>query len=151
MDHTRKYLIVVAKFNKKVTDGLLDGTLRALREARVKESEIKIVRVPGTWEIPFAVSWFAGSDRPRAIIVLGAVIKHETSHDYWINHAVFPRLQQIAEDQMVPLTLGIITCDNEKQAIARSRNDKHNRGYIAGCAAVEMVKLLAHDVKRKAI
>ena len=147
MNHTRKYLIVAAKFNKKVADGLLAGARRALAEAKVKESEIKVVRVPGTWEIPFATNWFAGSDRPCAIIVLGAVIKHETSHDYWINHAVFPRLQQIAEDQMVPLTLGIITCDSEKQALARSRPDKENRGYVAAKAAVEMVQLLAHGDK----
>lgn len=149
MDHMRKYLIVVAKFNKKVTDGLLQGARKALREAKVKESEIKIVRVPGTWEIPFAANWFAGADRPCAIIVLGAVIKHETSHDYWINHAVFPCLQELAEEQMVPVTLGIITCDNDKQAIARSRNDKENRGYVAAKAAVEMVKLLSHDATRK--
>ncbi len=146
-DHIRKYLIVAATFNKNVTDGLLAGARRALSEAKVKESEIKVVRVPGTWEIPFATNWFAGGDRPCAIIALGAVIKHETSHDYWINHAVFPRLQQIAEDQMVPLTLGIITCDSEKQALARSRADKENRGYVAAKAAVEMVQLLAHGDK----
>ncbi|MDO8505736.1 MAG: 6,7-dimethyl-8-ribityllumazine synthase [bacterium] len=143
MDHTRKYLIVAARFNKKVTDGLLSGARRALRGAGVKDAEIKIVRVPGTWEIPFAANWFAGSDRPCAIIALGAVIKHETSHDYWINHAVFPYLQELAEEHMVPVTLGIITCDNEKQAIARSRADKENRGYVAAKAAVEMVTLLA--------
>ncbi len=147
----RKYLIVVAKFNKKVTDGLVAGARRALADAKVKESEIKIVSVPGTWEIPFAANWFAGADRPCAIIALGAVIKHETSHDYWINHAVFPALQEVAEEHMVPVTLGIITCNNEKQAIARSRTDKENRGYVAGKAAVEMVKLLTHDVARKVI
>lgn len=140
----RKYLIVVAKFNKKVTDGLLTGAKRALREAGVKTTQIKVVAVPGTWEIPFAANWFAGADRPGAIIALGAVIKHETSHDYWINHAVFPQLQEIAEEHMVPVTLGIITCDNEKQALARSRNNKENRGYVAAKAAVEMVKLLAY-------
>ncbi len=141
----QKYLIVAAKFNKNVTDGLLAGARRALRQAGVKDTEIKIVRVPGTWEIPFAANWFAGSDRPCAIIALGAVIKHETSHDYWINHAVFPCLQELAEEHMVPVTLGIITCDNEKQAIARSRADKENRGYVAAKAAVEMVKLLERD------
>lgn len=143
----RKYLIVAAKFNKKVTDGLLHGARKALREAGVKDAEIKIVRVPGTWEIPFAANWFAGHDRPCVIIALGAVIKHETAHDYWINHAVFPCLQALAEEHMVPVTLGIITCDNEQQASARSRNNKENRGYVAGKAAVEMVQLLKRNDK----
>ena len=142
MDHTRKYLIVAAKFNKKITDGLLQGARKALREAGVKDAEIKIVRVPGTWEIPFAANWFAGADRPCAIVALGAVIKHETSHDYWINQAVFPALQEVAQQHMVPVTLGIITCDNEKQAIVRSRADNENRGLVAAKAAIEMVRLL---------
>ena len=142
----RKYLIVAAKFNKKVTDGLLNGARKALRDAHIKESEIAIVRVPGTWEIPFAANWFAGSDRPCAIIAIGAVIKHATSHDYWINHAVFPYLQELAEEQMVPVTLGIITCDNEKQALERSANNKENRGYAAARAAVEMVALCARNI-----
>ena len=136
-----KYLIIVARFNKKVTDGLLKGARKALREVKVKDGEVKIVRVPGTWEIPFAANWFAGADRPCAIIALGAVIKHETSHDYWINHAVFPALQETMEEYHIPVTLGIVTCNTWKQAVARSRNNKENRGYAAAKAAIDMVKL----------
>ena len=136
----RKYLIVAARFNKKITDGLLQGALKAFHEAGVPKARIKIVRVPGSWEIPFGVRWFA-SEPPAAVVTLGAVIKHETTHDYWINHAIFPELQRLTEELMAPIALGIITCDSEKQAMARSRDNKDNRGYVAAKAAVEMAKL----------
>lgn len=136
----RNYFIIVAKFNKKITDGLLNGALRALKDAHIPPLRIRIVRVPGSWEIPIASRWFA-SDRPEAIITLGAVIKGDTTHDYWINHAIFPELQRIAEEMMIPVTLGIITCQTEAQAVERSRANKDNRGYVAAKTAVEMAKL----------
>ena len=145
------YLIVVAEFNKEITDGLLVGALAAFKEARVKKSQIKIVRVPGAWEIPIAcrILLAAVSKRRRsslrdgyaAIVTLGAVIKGATTHDFWINHAVFPALQKMAEEYLIPVTLGIITCNTWKQALARSRNNKENRGYVAAWAALRMAQL----------
>ena len=70
------------------------------------------------------------------------MIKGETTHDFWINHAVFPALQEIVEEYMIPVTLGIITCNSEEQAIARSRNNKENRGYVAAKAAIAMSHLV---------
>lgn len=136
-----RYAIVVAKFNKEITDGLLRGALKALKEARVKESQIKIVRVPGAWEIPIACHMLGRTKKYAAIVTLGAVVKGATTHDFWINHAVFPALQEVAEEYMIPVTLGIITCNTWKQAVARSRNNKNNRGYWAAKAAVEMAHL----------
>ncbi|OGL65632.1 6,7-dimethyl-8-ribityllumazine synthase [Candidatus Uhrbacteria bacterium RIFCSPLOWO2_01_FULL_47_24] len=137
-----KYAIIVAEFNKEITDGLLKGTLKAFKEAHVKQSQLKIVHVPGTWEIPFAAHMLGRTKKYAAIVTLGAVIKGETTHDFWINHAVFPALQEIVEEYMIPVTLGIITCNSEEQAIARSRNNKENRGYVAAKAAIAMSHLV---------
>lgn len=136
-----RYGIVVANFNKEITDGLLRGALKAFQEARVPSSRIKVVRVPGSWEIPLACHFLARTKKYAAIITLGAVVKGETTHDYWINHAIFPALQEVAEEYMIPVTLGIITCNTWKQAVARSRNNKENRGYVAAKAALEMAAL----------
>ena len=135
-----KYAIIVANFNKEITDGLLRGALKAFKEARVPASRIKIVRVPGSWEIPLAVHKLGRTKRYAAIVTLGAVIKGATTHDFWINHAVFPALQEAMEEYTIPITLGIITCNTWKQAVARSRNNKENRGYCAAKAAVQMWK-----------
>ena len=128
------YAIVVAQFNKEITDGLLQGARKAL-----KGEAVEVFEVPGAWEIPFMTNNLARSGEYKAIITLGAVIKGKTSHDYWINHAIFPALQEIALRELVPVTLGIITCNNWKQAKLRSSNNKDNRGYCAALAAKQMV------------
>lgn len=132
------YAIVIAKFNKEITDGLLKGALKAFKQAQVSKKQLKIVFVPGAWEIPFDVRKLARTKKYKAIITLGAVIKGETTHDYWINHAVFPALQDIMKEYMIPVTLGIITCDTWEKAEARSANNKDNRGYCAVQAAMEI-------------
>lgn len=134
--------IVKSKFNEKITAGLLNGALKALKQEKVPEKNIKVVEVPGAWEIPVAVEALARTKKYAAIIALGAVIEGETTHDYWINHAVFPALQFIARQYCLPVTLGIITCQTWKQALARSGNNQDNRGYAAAKAAVEMTEKL---------
>jgi 6,7-dimethyl-8-ribityllumazine synthase len=136
-----RFAIIQAKFNKEITDGLLAGALRAFREEKISQKNYKIFRVPGSWEIPIMAQTLAKSKKFKAIVCLGAVLKGETTHDFWICHAVFPVLQEIIEEYFLPVTLGIITCQTLKQAKARSRNNKENRGYVAAKAAVEMVGL----------
>ncbi len=133
-----KFAIVRAKFNEEITAGLLRGALRALRDEGVAKRDVTVVEVPGSWEIPLAVLRLARTKKYAAIVTIGAVIKGETSHDYWINHAIFPELQRTARRFMLPVTLGIITCNTWKQALARSRPNKDNRGYAAAKAALEM-------------
>ena len=135
------YAIVVSQFNQEITDGLLEGALKGFAKAKIKKSSIKIVKVPGAWEIPLATNLLARTNKYVAIITLGAVIKGETTHDYWINHAIFPFLQEVSEEYLIPVALGIITCNTWKQAQARSRDNKDNRGYCAVQAALEMVKI----------
>lgn len=135
-----QFAIIQSQFNYEITDGLLRGARRAFFEHKIPLRNIKIVKVPGTWEIPFAAQKLARTKKYRAIITLGAVIKGETTHDYWINHAVFPALQQIALQYNLPVTLGIITCQKWEQAVARSQNNKENRGYAAASAAIELAQ-----------
>ena len=136
-----RYTIVVANFNKEITDGLLAGAFRAFKDAGVKKPQLKIVRVPGSWEIPLAVHKLGRTKKYAAIVTLGAIIKGGTTHDHWLAHAIFPALQEAMEEYMIPVTLGIITCNTWKQAVARSRNNKENRGYCAARAALDMVQL----------
>ena len=137
------YAIVVAQFNKEITEGLLKGALQAFKEAGIKPSQVKIVPVPGAWEIPLVVHALAQTKKYAAIVTLGAVIKGATTHDYWINHAIFPALQRVARAYLVPVTLGIITCNTWKQAVERSSNNKENRGLCAASAALTMTKTLS--------
>ncbi len=137
------YAIIRARFNEDITANLFAGAMRAFKEAGVPQDNIAVVEVPGSWEIPFAALQLAQSKKYAAIVTVGALIKGQTTHDTWIRHAVFPELQRNMSKTGVPVTLGIITCDTEAQAVERSSNNNDNRGYCAAKAALEMDYLSA--------
>ena len=148
-------VIVVAKFNRSITDRLLEGALAKLRECQIDEDNIIVCRVPGAFEIPIVASRFADMQDVVAVICLGAVIKGETSHDEHINRAVSLEIAKIATNTNVPVIFGLLTCNTVEQAVARSggaaaSHDKAagqnayvgNKGYEAAEAALEMINLL---------
>jgi 6,7-dimethyl-8-ribityllumazine synthase len=145
--------IAVSKFNKTITQRLLDGALAKLRQHHVHEKDIRIVWVPGTYELPFIAAHFAKDPKCLAIICLGAVIKGETSHDQHINRSVSMAFGEIASRSGTPVIFGVLTCDTVEQANARSGviesiKDKTlnpapgNKGAEAAEAALEMIDLL---------
>jgi 6,7-dimethyl-8-ribityllumazine synthase len=145
--------IIVARFNKTITQRLLDGAVAKLRQHNVHENEIRIVWVPGAYELPFMADHFAKDTECQAIICLGAVIKGDTSHDQHINRFVSMTLGELAHTYSKPIIFGVITCDNIEQANARSgiiesEKDKAinpapgNKGAEAAEAALEMIDLL---------
>ncbi|MPZ24007.1 MAG: 6,7-dimethyl-8-ribityllumazine synthase [Dehalococcoidia bacterium] len=133
--------IVVARFNQHVTDGLLDGALEALAECGVPESSVTVAGVPGSFELTTAAAALARSGDYDAIVCLGAIIKHETRHDEFIAVAVANGLTRVAVEIGVPVTFGVLTTENEAQAIARS-SGYGNRGPDAARGAVEMANLV---------
>ncbi|MDR1479869.1 MAG: 6,7-dimethyl-8-ribityllumazine synthase [Planctomycetaceae bacterium] len=146
-------VIVVARFNKSITQRLLDGAIAKLRQHNVQEQDIRVVWVPGAYETPFIASYFAKDRKCLAVICLGAVIKGETSHDQHINRAVSMALWEIASHTGTPVIFGILTCDSVEQANARSgmiesAKDKvicpapGNKGAEAAEAALELIDLV---------
>lgn len=145
--------IIVARYNKTITQRLLDGALAKLQQHKVHESDIRIVWVPGAYELPFTAAHFAKDADCMAIICLGAVIKGETSHDEHINRFVSMSLGDLAARYNTPIIFGVITCDTIEQANARSGviesgKDKAinpapgNKGAEAAEAALEMIDLM---------
>ena len=148
-------VIVVAKFNRTITDRLLEGVLAKLRECRIDENDIVVCRVPGAFEIPIVAARFAEMQNVSCVICLGAVIKGETPHDEHINRAVSLEIAKVATDSGKPVIFGLLTCNTVEQAIARSggaaaTHDKAagkdayvgNKGYEAAEAALEMINLM---------
>jgi 6,7-dimethyl-8-ribityllumazine synthase len=145
--------IIVARFNKTITQRLLDGALAKLRQHHVPEEDIRVVWVPGSYELPFIADHLAKDPECLAIICLGAVIKGETTHDQHINRFVSMTLGDLAHRYGTPIIFGVITCDTIEQANARSGvvdggKDKvispapGNKGAEAAEAALEMIDLL---------
>ena len=129
--------IVVSEFHKDITDGLLMGALEALDACKVKKKNIRIIRVPGSFEIPFGCLSLLRWKKYDALAALGCVIKGETSHNVYIASAVSKGIMNLSLEYGVPIGFGVVTADNLAQAKARS-STKTNRGKDAALAAVSM-------------
>ena len=141
-DSADRYAIVVAEWNKSITNKLLDGAVATLVAAGVADGNIDVTWVPGAWEIPLVAQRFAQSQSYAAVISLGAVIRGETTHDQHINRAVSLSLQQIALATDLPMIFGILTCESMEQAIHRSGGNVGHKGVECAEAALRMVGLL---------
>jgi 6,7-dimethyl-8-ribityllumazine synthase len=133
--------IAVARFNSLVTERLLAGALEGLKEHGVSEERIAIAWVPGSFELPFAALRFAESGRYDAVVCLGCVIKGETEHNEYINHAVANGLQEVGLRTGMPAIFGVVTTNSLEQALARAEEGTTNKGYEAALAALAMANL----------
>jgi 6,7-dimethyl-8-ribityllumazine synthase len=135
--------IVVSRYNDSITSKLLEGALQTLRDAGMDEERIVVVEVPGAWELPLPTLNLAISEAIDGVIVLGVVIKGETSHDQHINRSVTMALMNASIDSDTPISLGLLTCDNVEQAIQRAGGSVGNKGVEAAQALLEMIRITA--------
>ncbi|MBQ2622553.1 MAG: 6,7-dimethyl-8-ribityllumazine synthase [Thermoguttaceae bacterium] len=124
-EHRYQFAIAVAKFNKTITQRLLDGAIWRLKQAGVTEEQIDVFWVPGSFELPtvaekLCCTRVGGVNLYNAVICLGAVIKGETSHDLHINQSISRHFIDIARTFEIPVMFGVLTCNNVEQANARS-------------------------------
>ncbi len=137
-----KFALIVSRFNSFVTERLLAGALDALQRTGAAESDIEIVRVPGSWEMPAAAAVLARQKRFDAIVCLGAVIRGETPHFDYIAAEAAKGLAQVSLETGVPVAFGVLTTNTLEQAIDRAGAKGGNKGYEAAMTAIEMANLL---------
>jgi len=137
-----KIAIVSARFNPKVTDGLLKGSLDTLVLNGFEEENYKVFKVPGSIEIPLIAKKLASSKKYDAIICLGAVIRGDTSHFDYVCKYVTEGLLKINLKYSLPVAFGIITTENQQQAIDRSLDNESNKGRESALAVLEMLDLI---------
>lgn len=127
--------IVAAQWHRTVMDGLMAGALRAASEAGVAEPTV--VRVPGSFELPVAAKVLAGRGFD-AVAALGVVIRGETPHFEYVCEAATIGLTQVAAETGIPVGFGVLTCDNDQQALDRAglASSKEDKGYEAVSAAL---------------
>lgn len=111
--------IAVAEFNADITEALLEAARNELTACRVLERNIFIVRVHGSFELPFACQRLIKKHTLDAVIALGCIVKGETKHDEYLAHAVFNALQTISLQHNLPIGLGILTVNSLGQAKKR--------------------------------
>lgn len=134
--------IVVARFNELITGRLLEGARSTLARQGIKNEDIDIAWVPGSFEIPLTAKRMAKTGRYAAVICLGAVIRGETDHYQFVASSASNGVAQVALQTDVPILFGILTTDNLDQALARAGSKAGNKGFDAAMAALEMANLL---------
>lgn len=136
-----KVAVVAAQWHDQVMNGLLDGAHRALKELGIAEPTV--LRVPGTFELPVAAKRLAerGYD---AVVALGVVIRGGTPHFDYVCQAATAGLTQVSVDTGVPVGFGVLTCDNEQQALDRAGlpGSAEDKGHEAVTAAVATAAVL---------
>lgn len=135
--------VAVARFNPSITERLLEGCHAALIEAGVPDESIRVLPVPGAWELPLACSQLARSGRFDAVIALGAVVRGETAHFDFISTECAHGLMRVALESDVPVAFGVLTPENGQQAIERADPKRKNKGREAALAALDMIAFKA--------
>lgn len=135
-----RFAVVASRFNEEVTDRLLRSCLRTLERHGIPRRSIRVVRVPGAFEIPWAAHELARSRRYDAVICQGAVLKGQTPQNDYICAATFENIQRISMETGVPCILGVIAPNTWKQAMARTKGSL-DRGKEAALAALEMARV----------
>ncbi len=135
-----KLAIIAASWHTQVMDGLLDGAQRAAADAGI--SEPTILRVPGTFELSVAASRLA--DSFDAVVALGVVIRGGTPHFDYVCESATQGLTEVSVRSKTPVGFGVLTCDNEQQALDRAglEGSSEDKGYEATAAALETAVLL---------
>ncbi|MBV9613346.1 MAG: 6,7-dimethyl-8-ribityllumazine synthase [Acidobacteriaceae bacterium] len=134
--------IVTSRFNEFITEQLVKGALEVLAKRGCHDENIRVVNVPGAWELPIAAKALsAGCD---AIVALGAVIRGDTPHFEYVAGGAADGLQRVSLETGVPIAFGVLTTDDMQQAMDRAGGKSGNKGAEAAEAAIEMANLLKH-------
>ena len=139
----KKICIVRATYYKNISDDMLSGAIIKLKKNKINSRFVKVIDVPGVFEIPIIVAKKINSF--DGFIALGCVIKGKTPHFKFISKATTQALMNLSIKHKTPVGYGIITCLNKKQAIDRSKPNKKDKGGEAANAVLSILSVLKND------
>ncbi|GIS94199.1 MAG: 6,7-dimethyl-8-ribityllumazine synthase [Dehalococcoidia bacterium] len=134
--------IVVARFNEIITRKLLDSAVETLIRYGVRDEDISVSWVPGSFELPVVAKSLAKTGHYHAVICLGAVIRGETSHYDMVAGQAAGGINSVALDTGVPTIFGVLTTENMEQALNRAGGKAGNMGANTAVAAIETARLI---------
>ena len=136
-----RFAVIVSRFNESITERLVTGARAAFAQAGAGEADVRVLHVPGAFELPQAARAAARAGGIDAIVCLGCVIRGDTPHFEYISSATAQGVMAAAGDTGVPMAFGVLTTDTREQAEARAGDGPDNKGYEAAAAALEMAAL----------
>ncbi len=136
---TKKFAIVVAEWNAEVTEALFNGAYQTLLKEGAQQENIIRKNVPGSFELTLGAQWMAQHHSIDAVICLGCVIQGETRHFDFICNAVAHGLTDVGMKYNKPVIFGVLTPNNQEQAMDRAGGIHGNKGDEAAITAIKML------------
>lgn len=143
-----RFAIVVARFNEIVTRPLLEGALDTFKRYSVKEEDIDVVWVPGSFEIGLVAERLGKSKKYQAILCIGAVVRGDTTHYDSVANSAASGVLSAGLNTGVPCVFGVLTTEDMDQALNRAGGKAGNKGSEAALTAIEMASLFEHHLKQ---
>lgn len=139
-----KIVIVASRYNEGICNSLVQGSIETLTTAGYRQDDIRVVRVPGAWELGMVTADMLDRDDVIGVVTLGCVIKGETTHDEHINRSVSEAIMRLGIKTRKPIGFGLLTCNTLEQALQRSGGSVGNKGNEAADAVLELLRLRSH-------
>lgn len=133
--------IVVAEWNREITEALAKGAVETLKAAGAVESNIEVRWVPGTVELTLGAQFFAQYTEVDAVIVLGCVIQGDTRHFDYVCDSVTQGITQLQLQWNMPIGFGVLTVNDMQQALDRCGGVHGNKGDECAATVIRMVDL----------
>lgn len=141
------FAVVAARFNDIVTKPLVEGALEAFRRHSVREEDIDVIWVPGSFEIPLVAQTLGKSGKYHAVLCIGAVVRGATTHYDAVANSAASGIASASLNSGIPCIFGVLTCENMEQALDRAGGKVGNKGAEAAVTAIEMASLFQHHLK----
>ena len=135
----KKFAIIVSEWNKRVTEALFEAAQSTLLKEGATVENIIRKNVPGSFELTLGAQWMAQKEEIDAVICLGCVIQGETRHFDFICDAVARGITEVGLKFNKPVIFGVLTPDNEQQALDRAGGKHGNKGDEAAITAIKML------------
>ncbi len=135
----KKFALIVSEWNEEVTEALYSGAVETLLKNGANKDLIIRKNVPGSFELSLAAQWMAEKEEIDAVICIGCVIQGETKHFDFICDAVAHGLTQVALKYNKPVIFGVLTPNNQQQALDRAGGKHGNKGDEAAITAIKML------------
>ncbi len=134
--------IIAGRYNEAIVNRLIEGCRKTLMEKGINRDAISLIRAPGAFELPLLAKVLAKRDDIDAVIALGAVIRGETAHFDYVSGECARGLSAVSLECEKPVIFGVLTVDNEAQALARAGDGPDNKGVEVANTALEMISIL---------
>ena len=131
--------VVAARWNAEITDGLVEGAVRAFSRHGIEGAALDVFRVPGAFELPLASQRAARTGRYNAVVALGCVIRGDTPHFDYVCSEPTRGIGEVALQEDLPVAFGLLTTDNLQQSLDRSGDNPENKGEEAALTILELL------------